>query len=222
MVKPRVPIERRTHERVREGDLNKPLTFQFWKDKTFSKRWETELYGAVKAVQGRQIGGQMPSAGPDVLQHIKSYDPDNSSGSVKDAVDIMLKLQNSTEQKSLFTSIQPLQSILGGGLYGKMSSAGSSAKTQHKKQRQKKEKQEEGQEAPQTADIIDQLIAAAMAMLTPEDAELVAELLDSAEISRIENAYYNRGTYTSSTMPQTFVTAINTLMPTFRATVGVV
>lgn len=136
----------------------------------------------------------------------------------------MLKLQDATFNGSLMSSIQPLQNILGGSLYGAMKSAGSAGKAQGKTKKKKKQKNEEGEEVIVEEDlgIIADLIAAAMAMLSPDEAVLAAELLDDNEISKIEEAYYGNGIYSSTIMPAAFVNAINTLIPIFRATVGTV
>jgi hypothetical protein len=213
---------RRTNTLVTEGDINKPVTFQFFKEKSFHERWATELYGKVKAMTGMQIGGQQPYAGSDPVQHIKQYDPKNSSGAVKEALDIMEKAQAATETGSLMSSINTLQSILGGSLYGALQKSGAAAKAQNKKQKQKKNKHVANTTAntvltvPLVADIIDQLLAAVMAMLAPDTAVLVADLLDDAEITRIEDAYNSGQPYTSTIMPQEFIDAVNSIMPTFR------
>lgn len=220
MAKPRQPFRRLKPLGVVEQakKLGDSIKFSEIKDENFHKRWLTEKHGAVRAPMGLQIGGQEPMRGPDILKFIKKHDPNNTSGAVKDSLDIMLKLQEATYSNSLFTSIQPLQNILGGGLYGKMKSAGSSTKIKKKTQ----DSREEQSQQEDSTDIIDALIAAAMAMIPPEDAELAAELLNSSEIQKISDAYYNNGVYSSSTMPVSFVNAINYLIPIFRSTKGAV
>lgn len=191
------------------------VNFREFTEKTFHERWITEKYGGVKNVgsqmgKGLQIGGQAPGGGPDVLKHIKKFDSKNSSGAYSKALDIMQKLQdNSTRKQDLFSSIQPLQNILGGGLYQAMVGAGSAAKSQEK-----------AQEAQPEDDIIARLIAAAMectARKVIEDRDLAAEALTPEEIARIATAYYTNSVYESTIMPQTFVACINELIPMFRA-----
>ena len=181
--------------------------------KRFWERWATEIYGKWKAPMGKSIAGDSMQRGPDILKFIKKLDPDNSAGSLKDALDIMQKLQdNSTKKKDLYSSIKPLQEILGGNLYGKMISAGAGVAASAKVQ-QKEEPSE---------DIIAQLIAAALAMCTPEDQVIVSNLLDETEIKLIRTAYYGNGVYASaqSTMPVDFINAINHLIPIFKAQKG--
>ena len=200
---------------VEEGELGKGVKWKFPKGiNRFWERWKGKDYGGVDAMMGLQIGGQIPMKGPDILKFIKEHDPQNTSGAVKDALDIMQKLQDgSTKAKDLFSSIQPLKNILGGDLYGKMQAAGAAAKASEKVE-----------EAAPKEDIIAELIAAAMAMLTPEDAVLATEALDTNEVLLIRTAYYGNGIYVSgkTEMPVAFVTAINYLIPIFRATKGAV
>ena len=202
-------ISRNPLETVESLGFGKGLKFKRMKGERFWENWSTEKYGQYKAAMGKQIGGQSPQMGPDILKFIKKHDPDNSSGSVKDALDIMQKLQdNSTKKKDLFSSIQPLQSILGGGLYGKMQAAGAAAKSSEKVREEKPDK-----------DMLAELIAAAMECTGGEDAALAAELLDDIEISRIDVALDSGGTYTPANplMPQKFVDCVNNLIPSFYA-----
>jgi ABC-type amino acid transport system permease subunit len=108
------------------------------------------------------------------------------------------------------SSIQPLQNILGGGLYKSMKSAGSAAKSHEKVQEEK----------PQNS-LLAELIAAALACAAA-DAELIGDLLDANEISKIENALMTGTTYTSTIMPASFVQCVNNIIPTFRAAKGIV
>jgi hypothetical protein len=214
MKKPRVPLRPIGLEQFTEGNLKDTLQWKYFKEKIFQDRWITDKYGGIAARMGEQIGGQIPMRGPDIIKFIKKHDPQNTGGSVKDALDIMQKLQdNSTKPNDLMSSIQPLQNILGGGLYKKMQAAGAATKSQGKVE-----------EAVPENDIIAALIAAAIAMLSDEDAILVSELLDFNEVSLIRTAYYGNGVYVSANteMPQTFINAINYLIPIFRATKGTV
>lgn len=204
-------VLRKAHEKVTQAKkLGENISFEMQKEKTFHKKWVTEQFGKVKNIMGKQIGGQMPGSGPDVLKFIKQYDPSNSSGAVKDGLDIMTKLRESTKSGDLLQNIQPIQNILG-GMYGKFMSAAASATSAQKVQEEKTQEED---------DIIAQLIAAAMAMLSPEDAILAADLLNNNEIKAIRKAYYGNGIYTSILMPKSFVDAINYLIPLFKVKEG--
>lgn len=168
------------------------------------------------------IGGEKHDRGSDAVKFIKKFDPQNSSGAVKDALDIMDKLQEATKTGDLKTSIQPLQNILGGNLYGAMQKAGAGAKSSSKTQKGKKKKDDGTEDEVETGteDVIAMLIAAALEMLTAEDAVIASELLDDREIQLISQAYYGGGVYVSGVEIQPFVDAINQLIPIFRATQG--
>jgi hypothetical protein len=215
-------IERIGFESVESMGFGKGLQVKRMGEKRFWERWSTEKYGKWKAAAGKSIGGEAGQSGPDILKFIKQFDPDNSSGAVKDGLDIMQKLQDgSTIPKDLFSSIQPLKNILGGGLYGKMKAAGAAAKASGKVKQPKQQTPQDPIPTP-APDIIAELIAAAMAMCTPDEQVLIAELLDSNEISLITNAYYGSGIYVSAqaAMPIAFVNAINYLIPIFRVKEG--
>ncbi len=214
-------ISRIGMESVESLGFGQGIKFKRMTEKRFWERWSTEQYGKWKAATGLAIGGQEAQAGPDILKFIKKHDPSNTSGAVKDALDIMQKLQDgATKPQDLFSSIQPLKNILGGGLYSKMKAAGASAKASEKVSQPP---QEDDQEPEQNEDIIALLIAAAIALCEDDDKIIVAELLDKAEIKLIRDAFYNLGTYTSAKadMPTKFVESINKLMPIFRLKVGI-
>ena len=154
------------------------------------------------------IGGEIHDGGPDPIKFIKQFDPQNSSGVAKEALDIMEKLQNATEASDLMSSIEPLQNILGGSLYSALKGIGASTKSSAKTQKQ------------QTENIIGKLIAAAMANLIPKEREPAAEKLTKLEIDKIRAAYYGNQIYTSNGETEPFKREINKLMPIFRKIYG--
>ena len=198
------------------NQIGESVSYELQKEATYHKKWITEQFGKIRNVSPKQTGGQPSGAGPDVLSFIKKHDPSNSSGAFKDSLDIMLKLQDATDKSDLFSSIRPLKTILGGGLYGKMKAAGAQSKASGKARKENKSNDD---------DIIAALIAAAMAIVAAEDPEIAvlsAELLNSNEISLIRDAYYKTGVYASTIMPTEFVKAINYLIPIFQATRAIV
>lgn len=193
---------------IEGAGLGKGLKWKFPKEKKFWDRWSTEKYGGIKALMGKQIGGQIPMKGPDILKFIKKHDSDNSSGAVKKGLDISQKLQDqATKSKDLMSSIKPLQEILGGSLYGSMKAAGGAAKAQDKVEEVLPEK-----------DMLSALLTAAMEC-AGDEADEAAELLDKVEISRIDVALDSGGTYTPANklMPAKFVECINSSIPGFFA-----
>ena len=206
-------VRRAAWELITEASgIDKPISFNETAE-TFFERWLTPKYGGIRLGEFLQIGGQAPGSGPDVLKFIKKHDPQNTAGAVKDALDIMLKLQEAANTDSLMASIQPLQDILGGGLYNKMQKAGSTSKSGQKTQ-------DHEERTGQDNSIIASLIAAALECTDKKsstDRDLAVELLDDNEISAISRAYYHNETYESVKMPKTFVDCINQLIPIFRS-----
>ncbi len=167
------------------------------------------------------IGGEKHDNGPDPVKFIKKFDPQNSSGAVQKSLDIMEKLLTSTEANTLMQSIQPMMNILGGGLYSSFQQAGAAASSAAKIQKQKQQANTTSNTTPSAnLDVIALLITAAMDTLTPDDMITASDLLDSNEISAITTAYYGNGIYVSAVELPAFVTAINTLIPSFRSIYG--
>lgn len=186
--------------------LGEGIKWKFPNEKKFWERWSTEKYGGVKARMGKQVGGQMPMKGPDIIKYIMQHDKDNSSGAIKKALEISQKLQdNGTKPKDLLSSIRPLQSILGGGLYSAMKAAGGASKSQEKVEEEKPEE-----------DLLSTLIDAAM-QCAGEYADEAADLLNGPEINKIKEALHSGGIYVpvNPAMPQSFVDCINKLLPTY-------
>jgi hypothetical protein len=181
-------------------------TQQLNPEKNWYSKWLSPQFGGKQMPSMNQIGGQDPMKGTDILKYVRQHDPQNTAGANKHSLDIMEKLQNVNENDALYNNIQPMQDILGGDLYGKMKSGGAGAKAANKTEEKE--------------DIIAALIAAAIdctARKSGEDAEEASEKLNNSEIDNIESAFYGKREYKSQTMPETFVTCINQLMPTYRA-----
>jgi hypothetical protein len=165
----------------------------------------TKDYHGFPKMNTPQIGGQKQTGG-DILEFIRKFDPGNKSGSVIKALDIMEKLKKAAESGDMDQAIQPLENILGSSLFNAMQAAGAKAKAASKISKET------------SSDIIMELIAAALEIISDEDKLIVADLLDSNEISLISTAYYGNGIYVSAKvgMPISFVNAINYLIPIFR------
>jgi hypothetical protein len=191
---------------VKEGKYGMPPTGKWLETVTHHSRWRGATVGGKPAVTGNiTIGGELGDLSQDATKYIQKIDPGNTSGSIKDALQILEKLHSATLTDSLMTSIQPLQNILGSQLYSSAKKTGAQMKAKSKQQQE---------EVPA---IISALIDAALELLSPEDAALVAELMDSNEMDNITKAFNTGRPYTSTAMPQSFVDAINSLIPSFQA-----
>jgi len=202
-------IKRVRIDKFTEGGWMKLPNSRLMKD-TVHEWWQGGQTGGKVANNAQHIAGKVFDGGPDVLKFIKGQDPMNTSGSVQPALDIMTKLQDATMANSLFTSIQPLQNILGSQLYSAFAQSGSSGAAAQKTQ--------------DKPDVIKLLIAAALELVRKEHgndkATEAARLLDNREINLIEKAYNDNALYASEVEISEFVDAINKLIPIFRKTYG--
>jgi len=204
-------LVRQGHTVPTEGDYIKGIVSQLVDTGSHHETFLKKIRGGVEAMKGAIThGGEEHKPGPDAIAFAKKFDPSNTSGAVKDAMDIMEKFKESVKSGNLSTAMQPIQNILGGQLYGAMSKAISGAKSGGKIQKTKKP----------TPDIIALLIRTAEDKLTPEDHIEAADLLDENEIQLITQAYYGNGIYTSGVEIATFVAKINELIPVFRKAYG--
>lgn len=182
----------------------KGVKWEEFKEDTLHATWMTEQVNKFKKLNTLQIGGQAPGQGPDILKFIKQWDPENSSGAVKDAVDIMTKAKEAAKTDKLTDFIKPIKQTLGGDLFGKFQQAGAASKAGEKLEELKVEK-----------DMLWTLIQEAMKCAGPEPALEVADLLSQSEIEKINVALDTNGTYTSTVMPSEFVKCINKMISTY-------
>src|SRR5665647_70511 len=104
---------------------HKNFKWEEFTEDTFIKTWrDTAMFGGAKKLNTPQIGGQEHGAGPDILKFIKKFDPNNESGTVKKALDIMTKLQEAAKSGNLDQALQPIENILGSSLFSAMKAAG--------------------------------------------------------------------------------------------------
>jgi hypothetical protein len=170
-----------------------------------------KLRGGIQAMVGKiGTGAEEHIPGPDAIKFIKKFDPSNTSGAVKDALDIMEKFKEKVKAGNLTEALQPIQNILGGKLYSAMAKSVSAASAGSKMQ----------DNVEPVENIIQKLIHAAMDKLSYEDHIKAADLLNRQEIKLIAKAYYGDGTYSSNDEIGSFVTEINILIPIFRKAFG--
>ena len=197
-----------------EGKYGKPPTGKWLESNTHHSRWKGATVGGKPAVtKNITIGGELGDLSADPTKYIQKIDSSNSSGAIKDALEIIEKLKDATLTDSLMSSIQPLQSILGSQLYSSAKKSGAKSKAKNKQ----KQKDPTTQQEPVVSALISELIDAAIELLSAEDAVLVADNMDSNEIDKITVAFNTGAPYTSTTMPQSFVDAINSLIPSFQS-----
>ena len=192
---------------------------------TGHKLWESANRGGKRAFSGMEtIGGQLWQGQTDPTKFIKKFDPQNSSGAVEPALDIMQNMLNVARNPALQPGINPLGTILGGGLYGQLTSFMGSFGVSSKGSKGGNEKQDNEEEDDELYidPIIIQLVKAALKQLNSDDAQTQSDLLNSNEYYNIQQSYYQKRTYTSNRMSSQFVRIVNTLFPTFRASQGLV
>ena len=193
---------------------------------TGHKLWESAARGGKRAFKGMEtIGGQLWNGQTDPTKFIKKFDPQNTSGSIPEGLDIMNRMLNVARNPSLQPGINPLGTILGGSLYGQltsfMGSFGAGSKGS-KGGNEKKDNDDNDNKELYIDPLIVQLVKAVLKQLNNDDAEEQSDLLNSNEYYNIQQSYLKGRNYTSTRMSSEFVRIVNNLIPIFRRSQGIV